>query len=146
MPKKKTTPKKPRKWKRAEKVQLLLFAVITVAALVTGVQLMLFQIRRSHALHVVRPEQVCMAHDRLHSHPVKVVLPDSRTYYSCSDESTEQLRQHDSVRVAKDPISGVTVDKATALLGASPHKDVFYFENEENLRNFFPSHDYVRTR
>ena len=37
---------------------------------------------------------------------------------------------------AKDPVSGSLVDKATAVIGRAPSGQVFYFENEDTLRQY----------
>jgi YHS domain-containing protein len=48
----------------------------------------------------------------------------------------EKLRSNAKSRVAIDPVSGKEVDKATAVIGASPDGKVFYFENLDNLKQF----------
>ena len=61
---------------------------------------------------------------------------DGKTYYGCCSMCEGRLKDDASIRVAKDPVSGVEVDKASAIIGADGSGKVYYFENQENLQNF----------
>jgi len=41
-----------------------------------------------------------------------------------------------SARTATDPVSGKTVDKATAVIGATPDGKVLYFESDTTFSQF----------
>tara|TARA_Y100000310_G_scaffold286069_1_gene309943 strand:+ start:2819 stop:3016 length:198 start_codon:yes stop_codon:yes gene_type:complete len=59
-----------------------------------------------------------------------------KTYYGCCADCKKTLNTNPSSRSAVDPISGNTVDKATAIIGADPSGKTFYFENIENFKNY----------
>ncbi|MFQ5720746.1 MAG: hypothetical protein ACE5IK_14500 [Acidobacteriota bacterium] len=61
---------------------------------------------------------------------------DGKTYYGCCKMCVNMLKLDPEVRVAVDPVTGVKVDKAVAVIGAAPDNTVYYFENEANLRRF----------
>ena len=48
----------------------------------------------------------------------------------------ERLENDSAMRKAVDPISGQTVDKAKAVIGADASDQVFYFENRLNFEKF----------
>jgi YHS domain-containing protein len=91
------------------------------------------------ALTKVETKFVCMINDQVFG---KVQIPvevEGRTYYGCCEMCKERLRGDASSRTGVDPVSGKTVDKATAVIGATPDGTVFYFETVENLKRFKPA-------
>jgi len=64
------------------------------------------------------------------------VAVDGKTYYGCCDMCKAKLKQDAAQRCDVDPVSGKQVDKATAVIGASNKGEVFFFENEENLKKY----------
>lgn len=90
----------------------------------------------SITLKQVEPKQVCMMNNRFMGSEQIAVEVEGKTYYGCCPMCKEKLRNDAAARQAIDPISGNTVDKATAVIGAAPDGAVYYFENEENLQKF----------
>lgn len=91
------------------------------------------------ALVQVEAMYVCMINDQRFS---KVQIPvdvGGRTYYGCCEMCKERLRGDESSRTGIDPVSGKKVDKATAVIGATPDGTVYYFETVENLKRFKPA-------
>lgn len=104
--------------------------------LVIGLFLMLFTALAFGALKHVESKYVCMMNNSLFD---KVQIPvevDGKTYYGCCAGCKAKLQTDSSIRIAKDPISGAEVDKASAVIGVDGSGKVFYFENVENLKKF----------
>jgi YHS domain-containing protein len=79
---------------------------------------------------------VCMVNDRFmgtQQIPVKV---EDRTYYGCCEMCKTRLWQDKTVRYAQDPVTGKTVDKATAVIGRRPDGSVLYFESATSLARY----------
>jgi YHS domain-containing protein len=87
------------------------------------------------ALSVVPVEhsRVCMMNDRVFNRPMIPIEVAGKTYFGCCEMCQEKLGQHAELRASKDPVSGKTVDKATAVAGALPNGRVLYFEDRANL-------------
>ena len=81
----------------------------------------------------VDPKMVCMVNEMAMGKEQIPVEVDGKTYYGCCEMCKTALAKDASKRTAVDPISGKSVDKATAVIGAQDDGRVFYFENEENL-------------
>lgn len=64
------------------------------------------------------------------------VAVDGKTYYGCCDMCKAKLKEDAAQRCDIDPVSGKQVDKATAVIGANSKGEVFFFENEENLKKY----------
>lgn len=91
------------------------------------------------ALVQVETKYVCMINDQRFGKAQIPVEVEGRTYYGCCEMCKERLRGDESSRTAVDPVSGKKVDKATAVIGATPDGTVFYFETVENLKRFKPA-------
>lgn len=79
---------------------------------------------------------VCMVNDRFmgtRQIPVKV---EGRTYYGCCEMCKTRLWQDKAVRYSHDPVTGKTVDKATAVVGRRPDGSVLYFESATTLARY----------
>jgi YHS domain-containing protein len=59
-----------------------------------------------------------------------------KTYYGCCPMCHGRLERDPGARATKDPVSGRLVDKATAVIGRAPSGQVFYFENEDTVRQY----------
>lgn len=81
--------------------------------------------------------QVCMVNNAYMGKDQFVVPFENKTYYGCCDMCVERIPKDASVRVAKDPLTAVEVDKANAFIVLA-HADgaVAYFESEENYKKF----------
>jgi hypothetical protein len=69
---------------------------------------------------------------------IPVVVLD-KTYYGCCPKCVRDLNTDESVRLAVDPYSNVSVDKARAFITVSPDKSgsILYFESEQNAKKYF---------
>jgi YHS domain-containing protein len=91
---------------------------------------------REHGLVQVEAKYVCMVNNQRFDKEQIAIKVKDRTYYGCCEMCKEKLRSNAKSRVATDPVSGKEVDKATAVIGASPDGKVFYFESLDNLKHF----------
>ncbi len=79
---------------------------------------------------------ICMVNNKRFD---KVQIPtvvDGKTYYGCCSMCKAKLEKIQAMRQATDPISGNIVDKATAIIGTAPDGTAYYFEDEENMKQF----------
>ena len=67
--------------------------------------------------------------------PVEV---DGKTYYGCCEGCKTTLKNNMQARIATDPFSGNTVDKASAFIAPMPNggQKVLYFESKENYQKY----------
>jgi YHS domain-containing protein len=78
---------------------------------------------------VERPSEVCMVNDQFMGREQIPVEVDGKTYFGCCEMCKGRLARDASARVAKDPVSGNSVDKATAVIAKRANRDVVYFES-----------------
>lgn len=88
------------------------------------------------AVQKVEHKFVCMVNNNLFAKEQIAVEVEGRTYYGCCEMCKERLAKDATSREAVDPVSGATVDKARATIGAQADGKVLYFENEENLTTY----------
>ena len=81
-------------------------------------------------------KKVCMVTNKVFEKDQIPVPVEGRTYYGCCEGCKQTLANNPEARTAVDPVSGKSVDKATAVVGARPDGSVLYFENEANLQEF----------
>jgi YHS domain-containing protein len=67
------------------------------------------------------------------------VAVEGKTYYGCCDMCKAKLKEDAAQRCDIDPVSGVKVDKASAVIGADSQGKVYFFENEANLKKYKPA-------
>ena len=84
----------------------------------------------------VSPEFVCMVNKKVFKTPQTLVNVDGRTYYACCDPCVKQLKENADSRKDVDPVSGKSVDKATAAIGVDKEGNVYFFESTDNLKKF----------
>ncbi len=94
--------------------------------------------RQVAALTRVESHLVCMVNDQFFGKQQIPVKVEDRIYYGCCDMCEAKIRQNASVRLAVDPVSHRSVDKALAVIGALADGTVYYFESEQNMRTFRP--------
>lgn len=111
------------------------FAVCTAAVVFTGFSASAFA---DAAVKRVEPVKVCMVNNTLFPKDQIPVEVEGKTYYGCCQMCKKTLRENPDSRIARDPVSGRQVDKAAAVIGAAADNQVYYFENEANLRSFAP--------
>ena len=89
-----------------------------------------------HWLKPVDAKYVCMVNDTLYTKPQIPVEVNKKTYYGCCMGCVSRLQNDLDIRTSIDPVSGKTVDKATAIIGGASDNSVYYFESLENLQAF----------
>ncbi|MCC6712448.1 MAG: TRASH domain-containing protein [Candidatus Dadabacteria bacterium] len=90
----------------------------------------------SPAVSQVESKYVCMMTDHVFPKEQIPVVVENKTYYGCCEMCEARLKSSAESRVAVDPVSGQQVDKAAAVIGATPEGGVYYFESVENLKSF----------
>ena len=103
--------------------------VLVLAALVAGSAF-------AAPLKRVETKKVCMINNQVFEKDQIPVQVEGRTYYGCCEMCKERLAKDKAAREATDPVTGKTVDKAKAVIGAQPDGSVFYFESEETLKKY----------
>jgi YHS domain-containing protein len=91
---------------------------------------------RGALTRVAANSEVCMVNNTYMGTPQIPVSVEGRTYYGCCDMCKGKLERDPSSRVATDPISGRSVDKAGAVIGRDARNRVVYFENEGTYRKY----------
>jgi YHS domain-containing protein len=81
-------------------------------------------------------QYVCMMNNKVFDKPQIAIDIEGKTYYGCCPMCADKLKNDVSLRTATDPVSGKTVDKASAVIGADTHGMTYYFESKENLDKF----------
>lgn len=76
---------------------------------------------------------VCMVNNQFMGRPQIPIEVDGRTYYGCCEMCKGRLGSDPSSRVSTDPVSGSTVDKATAVIGRAGDGRTLYFENDQTF-------------
>ena len=69
------------------------------------------------------------------------VAVEGKTYYGCCGMCKAKLTEDAALRCDVEPVSGAKVDKANAVIGADSKGNVYFFENEGNLKKFKPATD-----
>lgn len=93
----------------------------------------------THAQTWLKPAEaqyVCMMNNKVFDKPQIAIEVEGKTYYGCCPMCADKLKNDISLRTATDPVSGKSVDKASAVIGADAHGMTYYFESKENLDKF----------
>lgn len=86
---------------------------------------------------VVPKELVCMVNDAFMGKEQLKVEHEGKVYYGCCAMCQSRIPQDETVRVAKDPFTLETVDKADAyIVMIGDNGEVAYFKNEANYQQF----------
>ena len=88
---------------------------------------------RAEDIKKVDSKRVCMVNNTLFDKDQIPVPVDGKTYFGCCEMCKGRLTQDASMREAVDPVSGKSVDKAKAVIGAKPDGKVLYFESEKTF-------------
>jgi YHS domain-containing protein len=90
-------------------------------------------------LPIVEASEVCMVNDKFFARPQIPVKVEGRTYYGCCPNCEAKLLNDATARTAKDPVSGESVDKATAVILTLPGDAVLYFASRDNANRYWAS-------
>jgi len=84
----------------------------------------------------VDAKRVCMVNNSVFPKDQIPVEVNGKTYFGCCEMCKGRLASDAGARTATDPVSGKTVDKATAVIGATPDGKVLYFESDTTYTQF----------
>lgn len=90
----------------------------------------------SSELRVVKTSEVCMVNDTFFAREQIPVEVEDQTYYGCCEGCKTRLAEDAGIRLAVDPATGKTVDKAAAVIAARPDGSVLYFTSEETFESY----------
>lgn len=113
--------------------------LLTILMLFVAAPVMAAEAAHEHAdswLKPVEAQYICMMNNKVFDKPQMAIEVEGKTYYGCCPMCKDILGKDASKRSAIDPVSGKTVDKATAVIGGDPQGNVYYFENEENFHKY----------
>ena len=115
------------------------FLMALMMALTTFVPAMAADTGHAHDGSWLKPAEaqyVCMMNNKVFDKPQIAIEVEGKTYYGCCPMCADKLKNDVSLRTATDPVSGESVDKASAVIGADTHGMTYYFESKENLDKF----------
>jgi YHS domain-containing protein len=95
---------------------------------------------QAESLTKVEAKRVCMVNDTVFPRDQIPVEVGGRTYFGCCEMCKGRLASDTAVRQSVDPVSGKTVDKATAVIGAGADGKVQYFESERTFTEYVAGH------
>ncbi|HEX4959796.1 MAG TPA: TRASH domain-containing protein [Thermoanaerobaculia bacterium] len=117
------------------KLFLLSLTICTAALLVAGLAVA-GETQASPVLKKVEAKKVCMVNDQLFEKDMIPVQVGEKTYYGCCAMCKDRLTKDAAARTAVDPVTGKSVDKATAVIGAQADGKVLYFESEKTMAQY----------
>jgi YHS domain-containing protein len=94
---------------------------------------------KTESLERVDAKYVCFVTKHRFNKEQLPVAVNGKTYYGCCDMCKAKLKEDAAQRCGVDPVSGQTVDKASAVIGADSQGNVYFFENEDNLKKYKPA-------
>ena len=116
------------------------FPILTVVALLVATTALVIStgasIARAEPIERVDAQRVCMVNNTYFAKEQIPVEVDGKTYFGCCEMCKGRLASDAGARTATDPVSGKQVDKAKAIIGATPDGKVFYFESEKTFAEF----------
>jgi len=87
-------------------------------------------------LKPAKAQYMYMMNNKMFDKPQIAIEVEGKTYYGCCPMCADKLKNDASLRTATDPVSGKSVDKASAVIGADTHGMTYYFESKENFDKF----------
>ena len=118
------------------KTSLLLLITLSLAFFCVITDISKAETQTTPTVTEVDSKYVCMVTNKLFPNVQIPVEVADKTYYGCCEMCKAQLANKPEKRIATDPVSGKTVDKSDAVIGAAPNGNVYYFESKENLESF----------
>lgn len=115
------------------------FLLALMMALTTLAPAMASDTSHAHDSAWLKPTEaqyVCMMNNKVFDKPQIAIEVEGKIYYGCCPMCADKLKNDVSLRTATDPVSGKSVDKASAVIGADTHGMTYYFESKENLDKF----------
>lgn len=94
------------------------------------------QLYANEQLKIVPNDKVCMVTNMLFPRTQIPVAHNGKTYYGCCENCKKTLSEDSNSRTAIDPISGKSIDKASAVIAARDDGSVVYFESKKTFEAF----------
>ena len=113
-----------------------IFSIFLLATLIVSNFLLIQSTSADTKLKQVESKYVCMVTNKLFADEQIEVDVDDKKYYGCCEMCKGKLKNNLASRISIDPVSGKQVDKATSVIAAANNGNVYYFENEQNLKTF----------
>ena len=88
------------------------------------------------SLKQVEPSLVCMVNNQFMGRPQIPITVEGKTYFGCCEMCKGKLGSDPASRSAVDPVTGATVDKASAVIAMNDTGAVMYFESEASLARY----------
>ena len=107
-----------------------------IGALLVALGVVLAPAAWAESLTKVEAKRVCMVNDTVFPRDQIPVEVSGRTYFGCCEMCKGRLAEDVNVRQSVDPVSGKTVDKATAVIGAAADGKVRYFESDRTFAEY----------
>lgn len=90
----------------------------------------------AESLKIVPSDKVCMVTNMVFPKAQIPVTHNGKTYYGCCENCKKTLAEDPASRTAVDPVSGKSVDKASAVIAARDDGSVVYFESQKTFEAF----------
>lgn len=92
-------------------------------------------------VQIIKPlpaSQVCMINNKFMSKEQIKVPVGGKNYYGCCQGCVASLQNNASARTGADPLTGESVDKASAFIVLKPGSkdEVLYFSSESNAKKY----------
>ena len=104
--------------------------------MVLGLLLVIADRAAAEPIERVDAKRVCMVNNSVFPKDQIPVQVDGKTYFGCCEMCKGRLASDAGARTATDPVTGKQVDKATAVIGATPDGKVLYFESDATFTQF----------
>ena len=94
-------------------------------------------VQPAHQLtRVTDASQVCMVTNQYMGAPQIPVEVQGKTYFGCCEMCKTRLSNEPAAREATDPVTGQTVDKATAVIAKQPDGKLLYFASADTFARY----------
>ena len=90
----------------------------------------------AESLKPIESKFICMVNNTAFDKEQIAVEVDGKTYFGCCSMCEARLQKDAAIRMATDPVSGIEVDKAEAVIGTDTNGKAYYFENTTNLEKY----------
>lgn len=88
------------------------------------------------SLQIVPTPKVCMVTNMVFPRDQIRVDYGGKAYYGCCENCKKTLSEDAASRRAVDPVSGKSIDKASAVIAARADGSVIYFENKASFNRY----------
>lgn len=85
---------------------------------------------------VTDASQVCMVTNQYMGVPQIPVEVEGKTYFGCCEMCKTRLANEPGTRLATDPVTGQTVDKATAVIAKQSDGKLVYFASADTFSRY----------